>query len=375
MKILLIASTLIPKNGWGTFALGMAQGLKDAGHDVHVLTNEVNTAVDVPQSTGLPPPLTLLDSSTARLKAWTVINAKLLTFRPDITHVLLEPYGLAMSTITKPWVMNLHGTYGVLPLSMPHAKATLLKAYKNAKGLLAASDYTLSRVREAVKKQSGEEKAMNLVKKTRILTLGIDASALTLNTSSAGGPRRILFVGEVKPRKGVKELIEACGALKRISKTPFHLDLAGKLDMEDPYVAELRTRIAELGLKESVTFHGQVDDDTLNALYAKADLFSMLSISYGDHFEGFGLVFLEANARGIPTIGSLDSGCKEAIDDGKSGYAVPADKPELIAERMKWILEEGRIKPADCRAWAEAHSIERQARECIATYESVIHHP
>ncbi len=323
MKILLVASTLIPKNGWGTFALGMAQGLKKAGHNVHVLTNEKNPDVDVPQSGGLPPPLTLMDSSAARFRAWAVINAKLLTFRPDITHVLLEPYALAMSTVRKPWVMNLHGTYGVLPLKFSRTRTPLLHAYKRAAGLLAASTYTQERVKSAVGVVGGKEQAEALVKKTRVLTLGVDVSAITMNTPHGGGPKRILFVGEVKPRKGVLELIEACGIFKQVSPVPFHLDLVGKVDMEDPYVLSILKRIAALGLKQDVTLHGQVDDKTLNDLYANADVFSMLSISHGDHFEGFGLVFLEASARGIPTIGSFDSGCREAIEEGNPATPLP----------------------------------------------------
>ncbi len=371
MRILLVAGTLIPKSGWGTYAAGVATGLKDAGHEVLVLVNEANDLIDVPQKTGLPPPLTLLDSVVARLRAKILIARTVGSFQPDVIHVLLEPYALAMPGTSVPWVMNLHGTYGVLPLHMPKVRGALLKAYRRTSGCLAASDYTASRVLDAVEKADSKETAEALQKKIRVLTLGIDTSSITMNAPHADALKRILFVGEVKPRKGVAELIEGFAAFKKLSGVPCRLDIVGKCAMEDPYVSALLHRIKELGLQQDVTLHGETEDTALDALYSKASAFAMLSISHGDHFEGFGLVFLEASARGIPTVGSFDSGCREAIDEGKSGYAVPAGEADTIAERLRWILEENKIKPENCRRWAEAHSLKRQTEECVELYEAV----
>jgi phosphatidylinositol alpha-1,6-mannosyltransferase len=83
------------------------------------------------------------------------------------------------------------------------------------------------------------------------------------------------------------------------------------------------------------------------------------------------LVFLEANARGIPVIGSMDSGCKEAIAEGVSGYAVDAFDPMAIAERLQWILVDKRIAPEECKAWAQRHSIDQQVDSIAQVYREV----
>lgn len=98
----------------------------------------------------------------------------------------------------------------------------------------------------------------------------------------------------------------------------------------------------------------------------------MLSKTDGIYFEGFGLVFLEANAHGIPVIGSRDSGCAEAIDEGKSGYVVDAFDQKMIVERMHWVLDEKRIDRAECRRWAEFHSISKQVDQIEMCYRSVL---
>ena len=63
---------------------------------------------------------------------------------------------------------------------------------------------------------------------------------------------------------------------------------------------------------------GEVDDSDLPALYSKADAFVMTSVPYRRSVEGFGLVYLEAAERGIPSIGHKIGGVDEAVADGVS---------------------------------------------------------
>ena len=93
----------------------------------------------------------------------------------------------------------------------------------------------------------------------------------------------------------------------------------------------------------------------------------MLSKPEGIHFEGFGVVFLEANIRGIPTIASNSSGTREAVKEGVSGFVVDPDNPQEVSERMQWVLEGNKVKADDCIAWAREHSVDQQ----VATFEEV----
>ena len=95
----------------------------------------------------------------------------------------------------------------------------------------------------------------------------------------------------------------------------------------------------------------------------------MLSINDGKAFEGFGLVFLEANAKGMPCIGSINCGAKEAILNGKTGYIVDPYNFKVIAQKMDLILNKNAIKPQDCTEWAKQNDIEIKTNELMNFYQ------
>jgi glycosyltransferase involved in cell wall biosynthesis len=184
------------------------------------------------------------------------------------------------------------------------------------------------------------------------------------------GPKNILTVGGIKPRKGILEAVEACAAYKRRSTTSFVFTIVGSVH-ELEYEQLLQRRIAALGLQDTVRIAGFVSDAELMELYKNADLYLMPVQTTPDVFEGFGLVYLEANAFGVPCIGPDKSGAAEAIEEGTSGYHVNVDDGEQIAERMAWILDERRIDPASCRSWAERHSLEVVCTRTEAVYNTL----
>ena len=179
--------------------------------------------------------------------------------------------------------------------------------------------------------------------------------------------KHILHIGGVKPAKGVGEAIEACSLYKEKYGTPFHLTIIGSF-WRDHYVQGLELLIHEKNLKDCVSFRGQISDAELIEEYRKADLLLVPSVTVDTTFEGFGLVYLESNAYGVPVIGPHMSGAAEAIKDGVSGYQIDVFHPEMIATRIHWILDEGRITSAACRKWAEEHSMEKVVAEVEEVY-------
>lgn len=89
----------------------------------------------------------------------------------------------------------------------------------------------------------------------------------------------------------------------------------------------------ELGLEKQVVFIGQVSQQELCKILQETSLFLLLSRE-----ESFGLVFLEANACGVPVIGSRIDGIPEAIEEGKSGYLVDFHDETEILKRMVELL-------------------------------------
>jgi phosphatidylinositol alpha-1,6-mannosyltransferase len=92
-----------------------------------------------------------------------------------------------------------------------------------------------------------------------------------------------------------------------------------------------------------VRFLGRVPDDALPALYACADVFAMLCRTrwLGLEQEGFGIVFVEAAAAGVPQVAGASGGAAEAVDHGETGLVVDQpDDPAAVAEAIGALLSD-----------------------------------
>jgi phosphatidylinositol alpha-1,6-mannosyltransferase len=90
-------------------------------------------------------------------------------------------------------------------------------------------------------------------------------------------------------------------------------------------------------------FLGRVDDDSLPALYATADVFAMLCRNrwWGLEQEGFGIVFMEAAAAGVPQVAGSSGGADEAVADGESGFVVhPPGDVDAVAGALTTLLDD-----------------------------------
>lgn len=142
----------------------------------------------------------------------------------------------------------------------------------------------------------------------------------------------VLFVGRLIERKGVDDLIQAIGKMKR---ERVKLLVVG----EGPEKEKLTRLVMKLGLQKKVLFAGDVPYRKIPPFYELADIFCMPSkyLKEKGDVEGLGLVFLEAQSYGIPVIGAQSGGIPEAIDDGKSGFIVPEEDPESIKEKIRLL--------------------------------------
>jgi phosphatidylinositol alpha-1,6-mannosyltransferase len=112
-----------------------------------------------------------------------------------------------------------------------------------------------------------------------------------------------------------------------------------------PYEQSLRALSDELGLSDSVIFAGAVADDELVHHYRLADVFVMpnRALENGDT-EGFGVVFLEANACGLPVIGGLDGGTGDAVRDGWNGVLVDGRSVSAIEDAMMRLHDDAGLR-------------------------------
>jgi glycosyltransferase involved in cell wall biosynthesis len=145
--------------------------------------------------------------------------------------------------------------------------------------------------------------------------------------------RRILFVGRLVKRKGVDLLLTAFGLL-RPALPDLLLDIVG----DGPEMGNLRALADSLGLGDAVTFHGALYGRRLWERYAEASIFVMPSRQSQEDAEGFGTVFLEAGAFGVPSIGTRTGGIPEAVIDGVTGTLVRSEDAEELRAAIQRLL-------------------------------------
>ena len=99
----------------------------------------------------------------------------------------------------------------------------------------------------------------------------------------------------------------------------------------------LAKRAWAVGVADSVHFTGQVSDAELDRCYRSCDVFAMPSRG-----EGFGLVFAEAMARGLPCVASRVDAGAEVVEDGRTGLLVdPDDRDEVLAALLRLLHDDG----------------------------------
>ncbi|OHB10880.1 MAG: hypothetical protein A3H60_02005 [Candidatus Zambryskibacteria bacterium RIFCSPLOWO2_02_FULL_44_12b] len=246
----------------------------------------------------------------------------------DVVHILVEQYGpgaaLACHLLGIPFTMTLHGTYAVPPKKLSLKKIMMRYLYWRIDFSTTGSLYTEQKVREVV--PMGE---------CRFIPNGVNLDKF-YPMPEVKKKNNLLTVGMLKSRKGADLVVEALGLLKdRFPDLTY--DIVG--DQEDWYFLDkLKSRIKILGLEKHVTFHEHIDDTELLKLYNQAKVFILAARDESGHFEGFPMVFYEANACGIPVITTKGFGSEYAIKDGHNGYVVDQNDPQTIAQKVSEIL-------------------------------------
>jgi phosphatidylinositol alpha-1,6-mannosyltransferase len=144
----------------------------------------------------------------------------------------------------------------------------------------------------------------------------------------------VLTVGRLEMRKNHAGVLEALAVLKR-QQVAAHYLIVGQGSQR----RSLGQRVADLGLQDCVQFLENVPDADLPGLYKMADMFAMPTIQSPSDLEGFGIVYIEAAAAGLPCIAG-QGGPAEAVRDGETGFVVPGHDPAALAASLGRLLRE-----------------------------------
>lgn len=147
---------------------------------------------------------------------------------------------------------------------------------------------------------------------------------------STGLKKRILYVGDLSPRKNVLKLLEVLKVISRL-RTDVVLDIVG----DGQQRSKLETYVRENGLERFVKFHGFQQKETLALFYAASYCFV-----FQTDFDIWGLVLNEAMATGTPCIASINAGATcDLIVEGETGFALDIGDRLAVSKRIGWLLD------------------------------------
>lgn len=247
------------------------------------------------------------------------------------------PLGLVGPSLKVPYMVVLHGAEITVPGRLPGSKQLLGRVLRGAEHIIAAGGYPA---------REGEHAAGRALPLT-VVPPGVDTKRFVPLTPEqrlaareqfgiAADDEVVLGVSRLVPRKGFDTVIRAVAQLApHRPKLRLVIGSTGR-DMD-------RLKKLAADLNAPVTFLGRVPHEQLPQLYGCADVFSMMCRNRwgGLEQEGFGIVFVEAAACGVPQVAGQSGGAAEAVLDGVTGFVMqdPNDASGLAA-RINTILSD-----------------------------------
>jgi phosphatidyl-myo-inositol dimannoside synthase len=262
-----------------------------------------------------------------------------------IDLVLLDPalpLGLLGPRLGVPYGVILHGAEVTVPGRVPGARSALAHVLRGSSVVVSAGRYPAAEAHRA---------AGDITAQVVEVPPGVDASAITTLRAPqrraartrlglpATGPL-VVSLSRLVPRKGMDVLIEAADRL-----APSYPDLVVAIGGAGRELNRLRRQAASS--LASVTVLGRVSDEDRAALLGAADVFVMACRNrwLGLEQEGFGIVFLEAAAAGVPQIAGDSGGAAEAVVHGVTGLVVDRpDDPGCVAENLRALLADPKLR-------------------------------
>jgi glycosyltransferase involved in cell wall biosynthesis len=274
------------------------------------------------------------DRLVFQLKQWKMLRGALKRYAPgsfDVIHAhsLLTNGGIALSLHRRwgiPYIVAVRDTdVNVLLKRMPHLRPLARRILKHAsKVVFLSSSY---RDRALAPYLSGEA-LRDVMEKSAVVPNGIDALWLkdqpAPRQGADPGEAKLLFVGQLVPRKNLPAAIRAAEALTARGRA-VKLTVAGQPVDEKVAEAAKACPLVELLPPRPMA--------ELMPLYRAADAFLLPSGR-----ETFGLVYAEAISQGLPVLYTRGQGFDGQFPDGEVGFAIDPDDPGAIADRIEEIL-------------------------------------
>jgi len=162
--------------------------------------------------------------------------------------------------------------------------------------------------------------------------IGVDTQSWSVKELSPErqGPFKLVTVARLHFSKGHDTLIDAFKLLVDAGR-----DIVLRVVGDGPQREDLERQVADLGLTERVAFTGSVSEQQVKEEILAADAFALAS-----HAEPLGVVYMEAMACGVPTLGTNAGGVAEIITDGHDGLLVEPKNPDALAAALGQVMDD-----------------------------------
>ena len=247
------------------------------------------------------------------------------------------PVGLVAPRVDRPYAVVLHGAEVTIPGRLPGTRQLLGRVLRGASLVICAGRYP----------EAEAQRAAGGPLPTVVVPPGVDTSRFqpldAAERSSVRGELGlpvdaplVVSVSRLVPRKGMDTLIRAAARLRdRVPDVVVAIAGSGR---DRPRLERL---VEATGAP--VRLLGRVPDEILPGLYGAGDVFSMSCRNRwgGLEQEGFGIVFVEAAAAGVPAVAGDSGGSAEAVAHGETGLVVgrPED-PNEVGDALADLLED-----------------------------------
>lgn len=212
------------------------------------------------------------------------------------------------------------------------------------------------------------------ISKVVVVPIGLDPLEMVYNQDDVysirkqyEGKKLLLCIGRLTLYKGHKNLIEA---VKKLNDNVVLL-IGGVGEMEE----ELKHSVAQLNLEDRVKFIGRIPKEQIYAYYKAADVFCLPSVTKA---EAFGVVLLESLAMGTPivTCNIEGSGVPWVNKDGETGYNVPVNDPDALADKLRLILQNEELRKnmsMNCvKRFKKLFTLDKMVEAVYSLYKKVI---
>jgi len=393
MRICLISQEYPPETAWGgvgTQTWVKARALARLGHEVHVLAcsaweqegvrTEVHDGVTVhriqPPGHDFPvygKPLWMLGWTWLVVQTLDELMDRHRFDVLDFPEFGGEGFGYQIDRTRWNWaavVVQVHGPMAMFietmqwpqPGSRLRELGTFMEGFslRHADAIMASG----SGVAEVVARTYGIPR-----EKIDVVHCGVDVGMFSPAPAPGMLVERptVLFVGKMVKNKGPLVMAEAVLALRK--KFPdIHAIFIGD-GLHVPNM--IRERFTAEGALDNLDLLGFIDLDKLPDFYRRAHAFMAPA-----EYEGFGAVYIEAQACGCPVIASTSGGGSEAVADGETGFLIPYDDVAAATDRLERLLGDselrGRMSEAGIRRVRETFAMDRYIGRVMAVYERAV---